>query len=202
MDEILNEMEMKFDKGKRDGKTGFTLVYPVTLIMPDNSTVSGDSRKELGAALKEWYKANPKSGKEKPGFQYPVNIIFQGESLTINNDQEMRRIKAACSAGKGRGRGGDGDGRGRGRGVDDEGEGEKTCIELVYPITYIMPDRSTITANDPIELRAVMARWYEANPTAEKNHTLQYPVDIKFKGRPMTVNNEREMQRFREACDG
>jgi len=202
MEKILDEMEMKSNKNNYDGKAGFTLVYPVTLIMPDNSTVTGNSRKELSASLKQWYIANPKSGKEKPRFQYPVNIIFQGESLIINNGQEMRRIEAACAVGKGKGKGRDGDNsRGRGRGGDGDGEGKETCIELVYPVTYIMPDRSTITGNDPMEVRTAMARWYEANPNANKRHKLKYPVNIKFKGRPMTVNNEREMQRIRKACD-
>lgn len=74
------------------------------------------------------------------------------------------------------------------------------CLELVYPITYIMPDRSTITRDSEEKMNAAIKRWYGANPDATLRPVLQYPVNIKFKGQPLTINNEQQMLRVKNAC--
>ncbi len=85
---------------------------------------------------------------------------------------------------------------------DNPEANKEACIEMVFPLTYIMPDGSTITGNDGMELRLAMKDWYEAHPDAAKRHALQYPVDVIFKGRPLTINNETEMIRIKKACEG
>ena len=84
---------------------------------------------------------------------------------------------------------------------DGNANNDVRCLEMVYPLTYIMPDGSTITGNDGREIKLAMKRWYEANPGSKERPTLQYPVDVKFKGRPMTINNIEEMKRIKEACN-
>ncbi|MFC2132787.1 hypothetical protein ACFLRG_03215, partial [Bacteroidota bacterium] len=85
--------------------------------------------------------------------------------------------------------------------IRDRDEDKKACIEFVYPLTYIMPDGSIITATDKDGMLAIRS-WYKDHPDTKEKPTLQYPVDITFKGRPITINNEREMQRIRAACTG
>lgn len=186
-DGLLNESKIKsemdrIDKNIRGGdkEPCFTMMYPVTFIMPDRSTITGNSREELSAAIKSWYEANPRYTEKKHFMQFPVEINFKGKQMTINNEREMQRIREACKGGKDR--------------------DEVPCIELIYPVTYILPDRSTVTGNNKEEINMALRRWYGEHPDAAKRHVLQYPVEIKFKGKPKTINNQREMQRFREAC--
>jgi len=113
--------------------------------------------------------------------QYPVDVILKdGTTVTINNDEEMKRIYAYSSGDR-----------------DDKDRGRKPGFEFVYPVTYIMPDGSTVTGNDEKEVGLAMKAWYEANPDSRERPALQYPVDVILKdGTTVTVNNDEEMQRI------
>ncbi|MBC8320303.1 MAG: hypothetical protein H8E34_06255 [Bacteroidetes bacterium] len=172
----LRGRELRIEKGDKDRKECFDFVYPVNYTMPDGTTVTGNNEREVTAAIKAWYEANPGSN-ERPTIQYPVEVNFKGRILNINNDEEMRRVKSAC-------------------------DGEKIrCFVLVYPLTYIMPDGSTITGNNKEEIGIAMRNWYSLNPGVDEKPALQYPVDTKWKdGTVKTINNEGEMRRAKAAC--
>ena len=166
---------------KKDWKC-FNLVFPVTFDMTDGSTITVTSNDEDGwTEIKAWYEANPDS-EEKPALQYPVDIVYEKDetTVTINNDDEMRGAYRHCG------------------GRDDDRDRE--CFALVYPVTFIMPDGSTITVADR-EDWAELKAWYEANPDSEERPTLQYPVDITYRdGTTQTINNDEEMRIAKEDC--
>ena len=165
---------------KKDWKC-FNLVFPVTFDMTDGSTITVTSNDEDGwTEIKAWYEANPDS-EEKPALQYPVDIVYEKDetTVTINNDDEMRGAYRHCG------------------GRDDR---DRACFALVYPVTFIMPDGSTITVADR-EDWAELKAWYEANPDSEERPTLQYPVDITYRdGTTQTINNDEEMRIAKEDC--
>ncbi|MBC8314202.1 MAG: hypothetical protein ISR57_03530 [Bacteroidales bacterium] len=171
-----NDEQLKAgDAGVKSDVRCLEMVYPLTYIMPDGSTITGNDGKEIKLAMKRWYRANPGS-KERPTLQYPVDVIFKGRPMTINNVEEMKRVREACK------------------------KDRKPCFEFIYPITYIMPDGSTITCNNRRELIAVRM-WYRENPGVTEKPTLQFPVDIKYKdGTIKTIHNQEEMKRARAAC--
>ena len=113
------------DKGGRGGRDGkdkmecFSLVLPVTFIMPDRSPITVEN-KEDWRQIKNWYEAHPDS-KERPAPQYPLEVIFKdGTTVTVNSEEDMRGVHARC----GEGRGDDGgDGRGNNGGVRNGGHG-------------------------------------------------------------------------------
>ena len=166
---------------KKDWKC-FNLVFPVTFDMPDGSTITVTSNDEDGwTEIKAWYEANPDS-EEKPALQYPVDIVYEKDetTVTINNDDKMRGAYRHCG------------------GRDDDRD--RACFALVYPVTFIMPDGSTITVADR-EDWAELKAWYEANPDSEERPTLQYPVDITYRdGTTQTINNDEEMRIAKEDC--
>ena len=174
---IKNQGEMKKirEMCKKDRKPCYEFIYPITYVMPDGSTITGNNRKEL-MAVRMWYKEHP-GVTEKPALQYPVEVIFKGETLTIDNDEQMQRIKKACKK----------DG--------------KTCFVMVFPVTYTMPDGTEITIEKK-EDRKLIRSWYEANPGNKEKPILQYPVDIKYKdGTMATINNKQEMRRAKAECE-
>ena len=169
------------DDDKGDWKC-FDLVLPVTYVMPDGSTITVSSDDEDDwVQLKAWYDANPNS-EEKPALQYPVDISFETRdgsiTVTVTNDEEMRNAYLRCG------------------GRDDD---NRECFELVLPVSFVMPDGSTITVeNDSgwVDLRS----WYETNPDTEGRPELQYPVDILFDDETVTINNAEEMNMVKREC--
>ena len=65
----------------------FELVYPIIFIMPDGTTITVESNTEEGwENLKDWYTQNP-DNEERPNIQYPVNIIFEDDTIIIINNE-------------------------------------------------------------------------------------------------------------------
>ncbi len=83
----------------------------------------------------------------------------------------------------------------------DHDKDDDTCFDMVYPVTYTMPDGSTLTFNDEASFWDGIKAYYEANDTDQKPQ-LQYPVDIDWEdGTTQSVDNEEEMTLAKENCD-
>lgn len=159
----------------------FKLVLPVTFNMPDGSTIIVVDEDGY-AALKDWYTDNPDTD-AKPELQYPVQITIKGITKTINTTDEMRRVYRMC-AGKDK----------------DRDNRDRNCFELVYPVTFIMPDGSTITVDDREDWLDVKT-WYTNHPDSDARPELQYPVDIIYRdGTTVTTNTTDEMRAAKADC--
>ena len=84
--------------------------------------------------------------------------------VTIDNEEEMISAREDC----------------RELEFDDVDE----CYEYSYPITYILPDDSTveIASSDDENAWGLIRRFYEENPEAEGEPILQFPIEIIFQG--------------------
>ncbi|MAT53909.1 MAG: hypothetical protein CMN32_05465 [Saprospirales bacterium] len=86
--------------------------------------------------------------------------------------------------------------------VSDGDDAKGACLELVYPVNYLMPDGSVIAMNHADDWSAIKA-WYEAHPDVKAKPELQYPLEItsvKFDG-VQVVSNEEEMLEWKKLCD-
>jgi hypothetical protein len=185
------EMQAYFDLTGRELRDGdgrgsggeeecFEYVLPVTFVMPDGSTITIENEEDW-IEIREWYLANP-NVREEPVLQYPADIIFRdGITWTLNSDEDLRRAYAFC---------------------DDGSGGGEQCFEYVLPVTFVMPDGSTITIKDEedwIEIR----NWYEANPNVREEPVLQYPAEIIFRDRTtMTLNSDEDLREAYAYCAG
>ena len=183
---VTNDEEMRNAYGRCGGgrdnndRECFELVYPVTYLMPDGSTITVENDEDWDP-IKDWYDANP-NAEGRPELQYPVDIVFDDETFTVNSAEEMGEMKREC--------------------WEDEG---RECFELVYPVTFIMPDGSSITvATDDEDGWQEVKDWYDANPESEERPTLEYPVDIVYETNAgdstVTINNEEEMEAVKDEC--
>jgi len=74
------------------------------------------------------------------------------------------------------------------------------CFELVLPATFVMPDGSSITVEDENSYMAVRD-WYANNSDSKEKPTLQYPVNIIYRGGDtQTINNDEEMGNTKADC--
>lgn len=183
---LSNEVDMrramdscKGEEDKDDKGRCFELVLPVTFTMPDGTEITIET-KEDHALIKAWYEAHP-DVKEKPAIQFPVDIIYKdGETKTINNEEEMHLAKKACNEDK---------------------EDKRRCFKLVLPITYTMADDTEITIEEKEDWQLIKA-WYEAHPDVKERPELQFPVDIEWKnGTIETISSKEEMKEAKEECE-
>ena len=181
--EEMREMYSRCSNGRDDDEREcFDLSLPVSYTMPDGSTITV-SNEEDWDAIKSWYEENPES-EEKPVLQFPVNVEFDDETVTVNSEEELRELKQECWR--------------------DESE-ERQCFELVFPVTYIMPDASTITVDTDDDAGWQPVKdWYEANPDSDERPTLQFPVDIIYETEDgdstLSINNDEEMENVKIRC--
>ncbi len=184
---VNNEEEMvKAKKACYDKKEAcFKLIFPYAFNMPDGTSITADNEENLWTAVKDWYEAHPDVVAE-PMLTYPVNVIINddwdddevGETITINTHEEMMALKTDCY------------------------EKEDACFELVFPISFTMPDGSTISGGDEEALKTAIENWYAAHPDYEEaDLNLNYPVDIEYEdGSTATIADEEAMILAKEDC--
>jgi hypothetical protein len=74
------------------------------------------------------------------------------------------------------------------------------CFRLVLPVTFVMPDGTTIVVEDRADHAEIRA-WYEANPEVTDRPELQYPVDIVYRdGEIVTIDDADAMAAARDDC--
>ncbi len=184
------EPRRKRDEHKRNFHC-FSLVYPVSYTLPDGSVMEVASNDEEGwSALKAWYENNTGYEEVMPELVYPVDIVFEaeeGESVTtLNSEEEMELAKRDC------------------REEWEEGEdNERECFEIVLPVTFVMPDGSSLTVSEEDDWLNVRL-WYEENGEVEEEPSYQFPVDILYEtesgNTTVTMNNQQELEAAEEEC--
>ena len=168
------------------------MVFPVTFIMPDGSSITVESDDESGwSELKSWYESND-AYDSRPNIQYPVDIVFDSEegeiNETINNDEDMNLAIEQCKEAL----------------YEERDRIEKACYDLVFPVTFIMPDGSSITVESDDESGwSELKLWYESNES-EEEPGLQYPVEIvrytEQGEETIVINSEEELAEVKETC--
>lgn len=143
-----------FDDDKEEAC--FDLTFPLNYNMPDGTTITANDEITLDAAMENWYTANPNS-KDEASLQFPVSAVFaDGSTQSITNEKGLKNTYSDC---------------------DDEKQ--NICeIEFVYPLSFLLPDGSTLIVVDEQDEETQLGNWYSANPNASTKPALQYPVDI------------------------
>ena len=159
----------------------FEINYPITLVMPDGSQVTVNDDDALETAIDNYYDANPTDTNDI-SVVYPITVtMFEDSSIvTINNDNEFDELFEDC--------------------FDDYFE---DCFEIQYPISILMPDSTTITANSEEELDSLYDAWIIANPNNMDEPELIFPITVVYEdGTTEVVNDEDELEVLFEECYG
>ncbi len=82
-------------KGKGKGMKCFDLVFPVSLIIGEE-TLTFDTKDALKAAIKE-YKETADEDAERPSLVYPVSVEYEdGTIVEVHSDEELKALKEDC----------------------------------------------------------------------------------------------------------
>ena len=167
------------DDTKKDDtkKVCFDLVYPISYIMPDGSIVTYNEEDAMNNGLKSWYTANSNTT-TKPALAYPVQVTFSdGTTKTIANEPAMIKLKKWCNGTKGE------------------------CFDIIYPISYTMPNGAMVTYADKGAFEISMKSWYNTNQGDAIKPTLVYPIQVKVKGKTVkTIATKTEMIKLKKWC--
>jgi hypothetical protein len=171
------------DDRKRHAKRCFKFVFPLSFTLGDQEAIYVvNDYKEMYDRLKTNYQET--GVKMKPDFIYPIQIQFgrgdDVETATINSEEELKEAFQSC----------------RGE------QNDKKCFTFAFPVSYTMPDGSTLTADDEEDLEEKMKAFYENYEGTKKRPELVFPVDLVFEdGSSVTVNSHEEMkQAWRDNC--
>lgn len=91
-----------FDRGRRRGHRHrcnkcFSIVFPVTISFPDDTSVEVADRQELKMAIRVWKQANP-DVEERPSLTFPFDVELEdGTIQTINSQEEFQALKESCA---------------------------------------------------------------------------------------------------------
>ena len=160
----------------------FKFNYPISIMFPDSTVVSVNSREELATAIKTWRQDHPNYA-GRPHLVYPVSITLKdGTIKTINNREEMRMLIFYCTK--------------KFRHIR-----LWTCVDLVFPVTIEFPDGTTTIVNSKEELKTAVTTWRENNADIEGHVKIQFPFEVTLKnGDIVTINNLEELKALLKKC--
>ncbi len=167
-------------RGGADNWSCFEVVYPISFIMPDETIITAEEQAGL-SAVREWYVSHPDS-REKPSYQYPINLMIGDSAKTIWDEDEMNLVYRWCGGKK---------------------YEKKPCFTFIFPVTYLTADGTSFTvASDDESSWAELKAWYEANPENQSRPEIVFPQDIKLDDQTTrTLENIEDLMEVKEACE-
>lgn len=183
----------------------FSIVYPVTILLPGETEVVVESREEIREAIAAYLEANPPQNNRpfrllrgyRPELVFPYNVQLEdGSILTIEAREDLVIILEDCGFDPSR------PDRPRG-GSHGQFGGLNHCFNIVFPLTIAFPDESTLTVADRQELAQAIRQWRIDNPDTEGRPTLAYPYDVELQdGTILTISSDEDRTDLRETCGG
>ncbi len=86
-------------KGNRDGTRGskcVSLIYPVTVAIPDGDDVEVACKRELKRTIKAYKRQNP-DAEESPSIVFPVEVELEdGTTQSVASQEELEALKEDC----------------------------------------------------------------------------------------------------------
>lgn len=195
----LTSCDKKDFDNNHDERKCFEYVYPLSYLMPDDTTISGDNEEHLNEQLKAWYNANPNADKRHE-LIFPIDVrLDDGTILSVEHKEDFEAIYKDCKE--------DEHDHDHDNDHDDDNDNDDhhndDCFKYVYPLTYTLPDGTSANANNEEETEMIFQNWHNANPDSQERPTLDFPFDVSFENHDaiITVHNEEELRGIYERCN-
>lgn len=200
------------------GKLGcFEFIFPLSIEYPDGTLTEVEDYETLRSNLSAWIEANAelfeddeddseddegKGGKWRHGYKgdidwellpslvFPIEVVAEDGTVSSIEDQtELFELKRTCFknfyGGKGR---------------HGHSKGDR-CFSLVFPISLVLADGSTITGEDRRDLKTQLRAWKETAEDTDERPSLQYPITIELEdGTTQEIANLEALQAAKDGC--
>lgn len=175
----------------------YELVFPVTIELPDGTTVEVDSYDEVKQQLRAYFEANGGGKRPRHGarphvnFVFPIAVVSQdGEVIAVESADALRQLRAECAGTFGN------------HGPQGHGQHGLSCFEVVFPVTVEFPDGTTAEAADPQAIHQLMRTWRQANPSVPGRPKLAFPITVKMAadGNLVTLDSPEALRSLKADC--
>lgn len=86
--------------------------------------------------------------------------------------------------------------------IIDYNYGPGKCFDFIYPVTYMLPDRTRMMFNSREEINIRMNEWHKMHPDFNGRAMMVFPVEIVYPdGTVKVINNQQELEMAKKACD-
>ena len=178
LDFIDNECK---DESDEKNEECYEFVLPVSFSMPDGSVLTIETEEDW-EELEKWYDDN-KDSQEEPELIFPVQLIIDEEAVTVNTEEEFKKIEDECDS----------------KEDDDEREDEEECYKFVLPISFNMPDGTVLTIETEDDWKK-LERWYRENDNTSEEPEIIFPVQVIYEDETLTINSAEELKELEEDC--
>ena len=162
----------------------FALVYPLTYIFGDSS-ITFASADEVRIAFRRYRHRvgnRPLRDHERPRLVFPVQAeTANGEIVTLDSFEAMRRLRASC--------GGD-------RGNGGRPNGNPNCYSFVFPISGVNPAGTTVTVTNEAGLRRMLS-----HANGRGRFEIVFPINVTLAdGTVREIASAEAFRLFRASC--
>lgn len=84
-------------RGKHQGGICFKTIFPISISLPDGSTISVDGPRALKHEIRSW-RRNNRGNQEHPSIVFPIQVEYEdGSIVDVANAEEFKALRDACS---------------------------------------------------------------------------------------------------------
>ena len=185
------EATYEIQKAHHIGRPGcFEVVFPITLLFPDDTSAEVDSYMNLKETIRSWKESNPDVD-GRPKIEYPIEVLTEdGDLVTIAEKSELRELLKECRADFVDGP------------RDHHHRGKfRACFDLVFPVTLAFPDGTSAEAANGMEIKKLLREWKFNNRDSDERPSLEFPIEIEYEDETTeTINNKEELIEAKKAC--
>ena len=198
VDEAVDETLYSVQERGGMGRYGcYELVFPVSIVLPNGTTVEVESYDAIKQQLRTWFEGN--SDRRRPhrgarplvNFVFPISVVTEdGDVLSVEDENTLLRLRAECA------------GTFDQHGPRGHGHHGLSCFEVVFPITIEFPDGSTATADSRQAMHQLLRTWQQNNPGNTERPKMVFPITVKMAddGTLVTVNSRDELRALKADC--
>ncbi len=185
-DEMTDNLIEEISVETRSGPSGcYELVFPISIDLPDGTSITAESMEEAKTAVRQWRLDNP-DVEGRPHLSFPIELINEdGELITVESREDLREIRRECLK------------------ENYNNPKGKRCFRLVYPVTVLFPDGTSAEVADKHGMKMALREWKQNNPDAEERPMLEFPIEVEMKedGSIVGVDSKEDLRQLKKDCN-
>ena len=174
-------------KDMRDGALGghsrcYSVIFPVTILFPDETSQQVGDREELITVIKAWKEANP-DAEERPTIEFPVSVeTADGDTIVVESIEQAKELRKRCRKGRNAHKAF----RHIAKFINN------SCYKVDLPIALVYENGEIEEINNRGDIAKLIKKWKAERP--DEVPEIVYPITITLK----ETQEDKEIASFEE----